>query len=92
MFCIQNANDPVIPLVNELVAKYPTIDTKVFIGEYKNSNHALCDRLVMAPLLSRRAVTNLRAAASPRSARLRGTLLLSHPHSRVILRSHRKTT
>lgn len=35
MFCIQNADDPVIPLVNELVAKYPKIDTKVFIGGKK---------------------------------------------------------
>lgn len=34
LFCIENKNDPAIPIVEGLMKKYPNVDAQLFIGKY----------------------------------------------------------
>lgn len=37
LFCIEDANDPVIPLVRETIAAYPHVSARILIGEDRHS-------------------------------------------------------
>src|SRR5262245_24133200 len=46
LFCAANANDPVIPIVRRLIAKYPHIDARLLIGNTEISPNPKLNNLV----------------------------------------------
>jgi ceramide glucosyltransferase len=46
LFCVASANDPVVPLVEALIAEHPGIDAKLLVGDDRLSNNPKLNNVV----------------------------------------------
>lgn len=46
LFCVQSADDPIVPIVNDLLAEFPDVDARLLIGDDRISGNPKLNNLV----------------------------------------------